>query len=364
MSNPTLRQFISSIANIKLGSLTFLFTFGVAIFGAGMVAPTIGDKVVSSIGEKVASIIGKEVASSIGEEVASSIGEEVASIIGEKVVSIIGKEVALLSIGREVASNVDKGVASNIGKGVASNIGEEVASNVDKGVASNVDKGVASNIGKGVASNIGEEVASSIGEEVASSIGEEVASIIGEELTLLSIGREVASSIDKEVASNIGKGVASNIGKGVASNIAESKAPAAFYNFVDFVDQEHPSLLWSLLPGILEENPDGIETYAEAMSSLLWQIKSQDGYARFLSGNEFISVQITRVDDGFSLEWDRGPSVIPNLLDLLPLAAEEATVARLNAEMNLTGVAWLPGSDLIVRGIDGSMTLVRSHPDQ
>jgi hypothetical protein len=37
-----------------------------------------------------------------------------------------------------------------------------------------------------------------------------------------------------------------------------------------------------LIPEILEENPDGIKTDAEAMASLLWQLKALDGYAVFL----------------------------------------------------------------------------------
>jgi hypothetical protein len=55
----------------------------------------------------------------------------------------------------------------------------------------------------------------------------------------------------------------------------------------NFVDRESVLLL---LPEILEEAPDGLETDAEAMASLLWQLKSQDGYAQFLSGNQYVSV--------------------------------------------------------------------------
>ena len=143
---------------------------------------------------------------------------------------------------------------------------------------------------------------------------------------------------------------------GVSSNIGKAKAPVFTQHFTEnFVDREHLILL---LPEILEEKPDGIETDAEAMGSLLWQLKAQDGYAEFLNGNEFTSVQITKDGDTFNFEWNRGLSAVPKILNRLSLPSDEATVAQLNAEMNLIGVAWLPGSDQIVRDIDGGLALV------
>jgi hypothetical protein len=116
-----------------------------------------------------------------------------------------------------------------------------------------------------------------------------------------------------------------------------------------------------LIPEILEENPDGIKTDAEAMASLLWQLKAQDGYAVFLSGNKLTSVQITNDGESFNFEWKRGASVIPKILNRLSLSSDEATVSQLNAEMNLIGVAWLREDNQIIRDIDGGLALVRKE---
>jgi hypothetical protein len=37
---------------------------------------------------------------------------------------------------------------------------------------------------------------------------------------------------------------------------------------------------------------------------------------------------------------------------------DELTLAQLNAELNLVGVAWLPDNNQIVRDIDGGLALV------
>lgn len=145
-------------------------------------------------------------------------------------------------------------------------------------------------------------------------------------------------------------------GAGATSNLGKSKAPVFIQHFTEnFVDREHMILL---LPEILQEKPDGIETDAEAMASFLWQLKAQDGYAEFLSGDKFTSVQITNDGESFNFEWNRGASAIPKILNRLSLPADEATVVQLNAEMNLIGVAWLPGNKQIVRDIDGGLALV------
>lgn len=150
--------------------------------------------------------------------------------------------------------------------------------------------------------------------------------------------------------------LAGSYGAGVSSNLFSSKAPVFTPFFTEsFVDKEY---LLLLLPEILEEVPDGIETDAEAMASLLWQVKAQDGYAEFLSGKKFISVQIMYSDNSFKFEWKRGNSVIPKILNRLSLPTNDNTIAQLNAEMNLIGVSWLPDNNQIVRDIDGGLSLV------
>ena len=145
-------------------------------------------------------------------------------------------------------------------------------------------------------------------------------------------------------------------GAGVGSNLGKSKTPVFTQYFTEkFVDREYLILL---LPEILEENPDGIETDAEAMASLLWQLKAQDGYAEFLTGTKFASVQVTHDGDSFNFEWNRGSSAIPKILKRLSLPDDKETVFQLNSEMNLIGVAWLPGSNQIVRDTYGGLALV------
>lgn len=157
-----------------------------------------------------------------------------------------------------------------------------------------------------------------------------------------------------------GAGSASKIDWEVRTLEAEKlKNPVFVQHFTEnFVDRENLTLL---IPEILEESPDGIETDAEAISSLLWQLKAQDGYAQFLTANEFFSVQVTHDGENFNFEWDRGASVIPKILNRLSLPSDEGTISQLNSEMNLIGVAWLPGSDQIVRDVDGGLALVRKQ---
>ena len=78
----------------------------------------------------------------------------------------------------------------------------------------------------------------------------------------------------------------------------------------------------------------------------------------FLTGTEFVSVQVTHDGDSFNFEWNHGSSAIPKILKRLSLPDDEETVSQLNSEMNLIGVAWLPGSNQIVRDIDGGLALV------
>jgi hypothetical protein len=150
--------------------------------------------------------------------------------------------------------------------------------------------------------------------------------------------------------------IVASYGAGVSSELFTSKTPVFTPLFTEsFVDKEH---LLLLLPEIIEETPDGIETDAEAMASLLWQVKAQDGYAEFLTGKKFTSVQITYSDNSFKFEWKKGNSAIPKILKRLSLPADDNVIAQLNAEMNLIGVSWLPENNQIVRDIDGGLSLV------
>ncbi len=152
-------------------------------------------------------------------------------------------------------------------------------------------------------------------------------------------------------------GVASNWLSAMPPEIDSTENQPAFTPLFteSFVDR---NTLQLLIPDILDLSPDGIETEAEAMASLLWQIKAQDGYAQFLTGTTFVSVQITYADDAFNFNWTSGSNVIPKILKQLSFTISDDIVAQLNAEMNLMGVAWLPENNQIVRDIDGGLAVI------
>ena len=144
-------------------------------------------------------------------------------------------------------------------------------------------------------------------------------------------------------------------GAGVASTYFRSDKPVFEQAFADFVDRQ---ILVPLLSNVLQYSPDGIRTESDATLSLLWQLKSQDGYAQFLSGTDFVSVQITQSDDGFELEWEDGDSLIPKILADLSLPADHDAITQFNSELNLLGVAWLSDSHYVVRNVEGGLQVV------
>ncbi len=118
------------------------------------------------------------------------------------------------------------------------------------------------------------------------------------------------------------------------------------------------SVLQSLGPEVLEEQPDGLATYEEAMASLLWQVKSQAGFAEFLAGDRSVSVQVHYADDGIEFEWDHGSNVVLKILANLGYEPEADRVTQLNAELNLLGVAWVDAENTIVRHPDGGLVVI------
>ena len=109
------------------------------------------------------------------------------------------------------------------------------------------------------------------------------------------------------IVSTVALALPVTFGAGVASRYLSSEPPK-FQFTENFVDRD---ILSHLVSAILEESPDGIETEAEAMASLLWQVKAQDGYASFLSGEDFMSVQVTHSEDHFNFEWNQDKSALP-----------------------------------------------------
>ncbi|MCB9706405.1 MAG: hypothetical protein H6711_31455 [Myxococcales bacterium] len=119
-------------------------------------------------------------------------------------------------------------------------------------------------------------------------------------------------------------------------------------------------VLRQVAPAILEFNPDGIETEEEAMAAFLWQVKSQGGFAEFLSGGSAMSVQLTCSDDSVKFDWrERHQNILSRIGDAaVGRAPTDEELRQWNAEMNLLGVAWLSDKDYVVRGGGGGLSLI------
>ena len=118
------------------------------------------------------------------------------------------------------------------------------------------------------------------------------------------------------------------------------------------------SVLQALVREVLEEQPDGLSSSEEAMASLLWQVKSQGGFAEFLTGDRSVSLQVRYPEDGVEFDWDHGPNVVLKILANLGYEPEPDRLRQLNAELNLLGVAWVDEGNTIVRAPDGGLALV------
>lgn len=119
---------------------------------------------------------------------------------------------------------------------------------------------------------------------------------------------------------------------------------------IQFANRE---VLQQLVPVVLEEDPEGLSTDEAALASLLWQVKSQDGFAEFLSGERKTTVQVTFKDDSLDLEWDHGPNPLLQVLPAIGVAITEERLGQLNSELNRLGAAWCDKENYIVRSTDG-----------
>lgn len=141
------------------------------------------------------------------------------------------------------------------------------------------------------------------------------------------------------------------------ARLAASAASVAFADAFAIQFADHQALK-QVVPAVLVEQPNGITTYEEALASLLWQVKSQAGFAEFLSDEGSTAMQVTFTDDSMEFKWEHGANP---LLQILPNAGLDPTKERLtqlNTELNLFGVAWLDGTNYIVRRTDGGLAIV------
>lgn len=119
--------------------------------------------------------------------------------------------------------------------------------------------------------------------------------------------------------------------------------------------------LEAVASGIAEDNPDGLTSPYEIAASLLAQVRATRGSAAFLAGNEQISVKITRTEDGFGLEWDRKPSLVPRIASDAGYALTDAELRTANSNLNWAQFSYLDDAmqhAVIYRDLDGSFGLV------
>lgn len=126
---------------------------------------------------------------------------------------------------------------------------------------------------------------------------------------------------------------------------------------VRFVSED---VVGPIVRGVLEETPDGLETYADVRASLLWQVRSFGGFAEFFSGDRSITVEVSFEDDAVNLEWGEGPSLIPRLFADIGFEGDEAEILRVSSELNQSGAAQLDANNHLVRGADGGIQVVGS----
>ena len=103
-----------------------------------------------------------------------------------------------------------------------------------------------------------------------------------------------------------------------------------------------------------------MDTDEEAMASLLWQAKSQSGYAEFLSGDTSQTFSVMVEGNSSSYSWEKRPNLLVQIMKDENQVPSFERVRQLNAEMNLLGVAWLSDDTHVTRGMDGGLRVVRT----
>lgn len=114
-----------------------------------------------------------------------------------------------------------------------------------------------------------------------------------------------------------------------------------------------------LLPSLRSGDPDGVLDDEQVMASFLWQVKSQEGFAQFLSGDRSHSVNVMFEAGSTSFKWQDSPNLLVQILKDEMQPHDPATVSRLDRQMNLLGVAWLDNGTYVVRGLSGGLSVVR-----
>lgn len=138
--------------------------------------------------------------------------------------------------------------------------------------------------------------------------------------------------------------------KGIDSTLA-----FANYFSLRFSDKRN---LTKLIPEILKLHPDGIGTYEEALQSLVWQVKSQNGFAQFMSGDKAINLRLVPDSTSTNLIWTPIESALPSIHHNLHLDLTPAQLAQYNAELNFFGMTWLSDGSTVVRDMNGGLSVV------
>ncbi len=105
--------------------------------------------------------------------------------------------------------------------------------------------------------------------------------------------------------------------------------------------------------------PDGLDEEGTLIRSMLWQLKSHRGTARFLAARK--SIELTVLLDGElpKVEWREFPSPLPALLEKLGITPTDRAIRALNIQINRYGFTNINGRAVIARDVDGKLVIVK-----
>ncbi len=119
-----------------------------------------------------------------------------------------------------------------------------------------------------------------------------------------------------------------------------------------------PQVIEALRRSVAADAPDGFDDQQWLLASLVWQLKSQNGFAEFLAGATAHRVELTFDQDGeVGFQWDEGQSAVAVILAQVPGEYSPETLTKVNESINRFGFFPLKPDQIIVRGVDGGILL-------
>lgn len=102
---------------------------------------------------------------------------------------------------------------------------------------------------------------------------------------------------------------------------------------------------------------DGLFSEDEVIASLLWQLKSQKGFASFLHGDTMETVQVSFKSGNSDLDWKTVNNPVPLILSHVN-SPVQYDIKTINEMTNTNGMAILDNNHSIVRDFKGGLSLI------